>query len=79
MIESDLDRLREAEKCARQLARKIKKGLPAGWLFTLNLFDAQGEHATYISNASPEDVPAAMRECADYIEKREAGRTPRGM
>lgn len=76
---SDTYRLREAERCARQLARKIKKGLPAGWLFTLNLFDGKGKHATYISNANPEDVPAAMRECADYIEQREAGKTPRGM
>lgn len=75
----DIDRLREAERCARQLARKIRKGLPSGWLFTLNLFDAQGKHATYISNARAEDVPAAMRECADYIEQREAGKPPRGM
>ena len=76
---SDTDRLREAEACARRLARKIKDGLPDGWMFTLNLFDTRSRLTTYIASCRPEDVPAALRECADYIERREAGKTPRGM
>lgn len=75
----DIDRLREAERCARQLAKKINRGLPAGWSFVLNLFDSRSKHTTYIANCRAEDVPTALRECADYIEKRESGETPRGM
>jgi hypothetical protein len=76
---SDVDRQREAEASARRLAKLIDESIPEGWLFTLNLYDTKSDRATYISNARPDDVPAALRECADKIEKRESKGAPRGM
>lgn len=78
-MKKNIERLRTAEAAARELARMIDKALPKGWFFVLNLFDTQYHQSTYISNADPDDVPASLRECADHIEEREKGKTPRGL
>jgi len=78
-MSEEIDRLREAEAAARGIAKRLASSLPEGWLFTLNLFDTKSGQSTYISNVSPDCVPGALRECADKIEERESGDTPRGL
>lgn len=65
--------LESAEVECRRLGRALGERMPDGWGFALILFSfGDGGFLTYISNAQRVAMVAALRECADKIEKEES-------
>lgn len=71
-------KLRQMETSVREIGRTIARVLPPNTGFALLMFDFGPEgSATYVSNASREDMVKMLREQADALE---AGCTaPHGM
>jgi hypothetical protein len=65
------EKLRHMEQSIRRIADVIAPQLPKGTGFALLVFDfGEKGHASYISNASREDMIKALREQADRLETR---------
>lgn len=64
--------LETAEIRARRYAKYLNTNMPLGWGFVLILVSFEGDKkGTYISNCDRETIPAALREFADKIERKD--------
>ena len=74
----DLATLRQVESKMQEIAREVDVRVPAGWGFTVLVYEFDGGGLAWISNSVRADAIKLVREWCDRIEHGETGRVGKG-